>query len=147
MHWTVKQQYATNHQGFYSFQSWKYFNTCYCNTVVWLSPIFQVLGYSSEITFSCSHLISSFLISIWDLSWMFNMCPFSTCAPWICFCKTKEFCLSEREVHRKWIRRCHWPYTGWRGWQRFSRYVKDTLLAAGIIELQVLFHPVNDRKE
>jgi len=33
----------------------------------------------------------------------------------------KEFCLSEREGHGKRRRRCHWSYTGWRGWWLFSR--------------------------
>lgn len=51
---------------------------------------------------SLDHFISSFLISInSETSPECSMCPFSTCVPWICFCKTKEFCLSEREVHRK----------------------------------------------
>lgn len=99
------------------------------NTLVLISAI-QSFGYgpffkSWDIRLklpSLDHFISSFLISInSETSPECSVCPFSTYVPWICFCKTKEFCLSEREVHRKWIRRCHWSYTGWRGWQLLSR--------------------------
>lgn len=83
MHFPVKQQYATYSSGVFTpyLQSWKYFNTYYCNTVIWLLPIFGVLGFSSDITFSCSfHQFLSNKYQFWDLSWMFDVSLFHLCS-------------------------------------------------------------------
>lgn len=69
-------------RGSYSLQSWKYFNTCYCNTVFCLLTIFQVLRYSPEITFSSSfHQFLSNKYQFWDFSfWMFSVSLFHLCS-------------------------------------------------------------------
>lgn len=136
MHLPVKQQYATIHQGFLLFTKLKILQYLLLQYSFLLIDHFSSRDTRLKLP-SLPHFISSFLISINSETSPSecSVCPFSTCVPWICFCKTKEFCLSEREIHRKWIRRCHWSYTGWRGWQLFSRWVKNTFLAAGIIEL------------